>query len=107
MTNLHDAQCVPAKPGDAPLSSEDAERLLSELDEWELLDAVKIRRRWVFPDFQSALDFVNRVGQLAEEACHHPDIALGWGRVEVELTTHDIGGLHRADFVLAARIDQI
>ena len=107
MTHLYDAPCEPAQPGEDPLTAGEVNHLLSQLADWELLDGVRIRRRWQFPNFQLALEFVNRVGHLAEEAGHHPDISLGWGRVEVELTTHDIGGLHRADFVLAARIDRI
>jgi len=104
---LHHAECLPAKPGEAPLPIAEADSLLEHLDQWTIQAGKYLRKAWAFSDFQSALNFVNAIGHLAESVGHHPDIALGWGRVEVELTTHDIGGLHRADFILAARIDLI
>ena len=104
---LHEEPCMTAQPGDTPMSMADAEILLRQLNQWTLHENGRISRQWNFPDFTSALAFVNRVGDLAEDVGHHPDISLGWGRASIELSTHDIGGLHRADFVLAARIDQI
>ena len=59
-----------------------------------------------FPDFKSALDFVNRVGAVAEEQGHHPDIHLTWGRADIETWTHDAGGITESDFTLAAKIDE-
>jgi 4a-hydroxytetrahydrobiopterin dehydratase len=67
----------------------------------------KLLRAFSFPDFKSALDFVNRVGAAAEEMGHHPDIQLGWGRAAFEISTHDAGGLTDHDFELARRIDAI
>jgi 4a-hydroxytetrahydrobiopterin dehydratase len=64
-------------------------------------------KEFSFPDFKSALSFVNRVGELAEIANHHPDISLGWGKVIVNLTTHDAGGVTEKDRELAKNIDKI
>ena len=67
----------------------------------------KLHRVFAFPDFSTALAFVNEIGALAQEANHHPDIALSWGKVEVSLTTHDAGGVTAKDRDLAARIDAL
>jgi 4a-hydroxytetrahydrobiopterin dehydratase len=66
-----------------------------------------LRRTWSFPDFVTALAFVDRIGAEAERQGHHPDIELGWGRVVVSIHTHKVDGLTEADFVLAARIDRL
>jgi 4a-hydroxytetrahydrobiopterin dehydratase len=75
--------------------------------DWTVVDEHHIERAFSFPDFQSALDLVVRIGAAAEAMGHHPDIELSWGRVGVRLHTHDIGGLSEADFILAARIDRL
>ncbi len=67
----------------------------------------RLRRAYELKDFAQALALVNRIGQLAEDRNHHPDLALGWGRVEVELRTHSAGGLTEADFELAAAIEAL
>ena len=85
-------------------------RLAPEVPEWEVveIDGVKrLRRSFRFPDFKRALAFANEVGALAEREGHHPDLHVAWGRVTVETWTHKIRGLHRNDFVLAAKTDQI
>lgn len=66
-----------------------------------------IAKTYLFADFRSALDFVNRVGQAAEEQGHHPDLHLAWGKVDVETWTHDAGGLTEKDFKLASEIDRL
>lgn len=71
------------------------------------MDGKKLTRTYTFPDFQRGLDFVNRVGAVAEEQGHHPDVHLSWGRVEIETWTHDAGGLTEQDFLLATKIDQL
>jgi 4a-hydroxytetrahydrobiopterin dehydratase len=72
---------------------------------WRIVDGKKLIRAFKFPDFLKALDFVNRVGAVAEKQGHHPDLHLSWGRVEVETWTHDAGGLTEQDFLLASQID--
>ncbi len=99
-------KCTPAEPGQAPLSATVIESLLSSLEGWALVDRKRIEKRYAFTDFLSALAFVNAIGGIAEAEGHHPDIALGWGRAEISLTTHDVGGLSRSDFILAAKIER-
>ena len=72
-----------------------------------MIDEHQITRKFTFPDFQQALDFVNRVGAVAEEQGHHPDILLTWGKVEITLWTHAVNGLTESDFIMAAKIDRI
>ncbi len=67
----------------------------------------EIWREWTFDDFPAALAFINRVGELAEAANHHPDIFNSWNRVRLSLTTHDVGGLTERDFELARKIDEL
>lgn len=89
------------------LTPTEARQRLTALDpDWELTDG-RLRRVWRLPDFATALAFVNRIGELAEAAGHHPDLELGWGRVVVEWTTHDVGGLSELDFSLAADVDRV
>jgi len=77
------------------------------LDGWEVIDQHHLRKTLKFTDFREALEFVNRVGKLAEEQGHHPDICFGWGRAEITIWTHKIDGLTESDFILAAKIDQL
>jgi 4a-hydroxytetrahydrobiopterin dehydratase len=108
MSALQNEDCVPCKGGVPPLDASEIKTLLPEVPKWRLAaDPPKILRRWRFPDFQTALDFVVAVGGVAEAAGHHPDITFGWGYAEVSLYTHAIEGLQRADFVLAAKIDAL
>ena len=103
-TNLADRRCVPCMGGVPPLKGEALRRLSSQLPDWKVIDEHHIEKSFTFPDFRSALAFVNRVGELAEEQGHHPDIALSWGLVAVKTFTHKIQGLTESDFILAAKI---
>lgn len=107
--SLAQRDCVPCRGGTPPLQGNALQNLFNQLDgDWQLTDENrKIRKAFKFPDFVTALKFVNRIGELAESQGHHPDLALGWGRVEVILWSHKIGGLSDSDFVLAAKIDQL
>jgi 4a-hydroxytetrahydrobiopterin dehydratase len=78
-----------------------------KLTGWEVADGRHLHKIFKFPDFAKALDFVNRIGAAAEEQGHHPDILLGWGKVEVTLFTHDINGVSDKDYKLAAAIDKL
>lgn len=81
---------------------------LQKTPKWALIDeASRIRRRFVFENFKDSLDFVNKIGKIAELEGHHPDITFGWGYVEVVVNSHKIGGLHDNDFILAAKINNI
>lgn len=100
--------CTPCQGGIPPLSPAEAQVFHKQTPKWDLTDdSTWIRRSFKFDNFVGALDFVNKVGALAEQEGHHPDIALGWGYVDVSLQTHKIKGLHENDFILAAKIDAI
>lgn len=107
MSRLTEMSCVPCKGGVPPLTPEEIEPLEKQLRDWQMVDHHHLRKTWALPDFASALEFVNRIGELAEDEGHHPDISLGWGRVELRIFTHKIDGLSESDFVLAAKVDQI
>ncbi|MBX3396156.1 MAG: 4a-hydroxytetrahydrobiopterin dehydratase [Phycisphaerae bacterium] len=107
MANLADKTCIPCTGGVPPLDSASINELLAQLDGWKLEKEYHLARSFVFPNFVTALAFVNRVGELAEQQGHHPDIYLAWGLVKVEIWTHKIKGLTESDFILAARIDRL
>lgn len=88
------------------IAGEELAEKLSEINTW-LYDNDTIRKRFNFDNFAEALDFVNKVGALAEKADHHPDITFGWGYAEFAITTHDAGGLTHNDFDLAKEIEEI
>ncbi len=107
-TRLAQKECVPCKGGVPPLEGEELEELLDELDAgWEAIGEHHLENEYEFDDFAAALDFVNRVGALAEAQGHHPDLFLSWGRVRVQIWTHKIDGLTESDFVLAAKIEEL
>ena len=108
MTELAQKKCVACEGGTAPLNKEEAQALLKQLNGWTLSgDARWISKEFKCKDFAEALAFVNKVGVLAEEEGHHPDIQLSWGKVVVELTTHAVDGLSENDFIVAAKIDRL
>jgi 4a-hydroxytetrahydrobiopterin dehydratase len=103
-------RCVPCRGGVPPLAGEEIAELRPQVPEWRVVErdgVPRLERVFRFPDFASALAFTNRVGALAEEEGHHPSLLTEWGRVTVGWWTHAIGGLHRNDFVMAARTDAI
>lgn len=104
---LADKQCVPCRGGVPPLKGKELQVLLGNVPEWTAPNEHHLRREFRFPDFRQALDFVNRVGGVAEEQGHHPDMLLSWGKVEVTLWTHKIDGLTESDFIMAAKIDRL
>src|SRR4051812_43958841 len=101
---LADQTCVPCKGGVPALKGDAIRKLLPEVPGWGVPDEHHLFRVFRFPDFKTALDFVNRVGAVAEEQGHHPDLLLAWGKVEATIFTHKIDGLTESDFVLAAKI---
>ena len=104
---LADKQCVPCRGGVPPLKGPDLKNLHDSIPQWSVVDEHRLQREFRFPDFKQALDFVNRVGAVAEEQGHHPDILLAWGKVEITLWTHKIDGLTESDFIMAAKIDRL
>ena len=105
--SLADQTCVPCKGGVPPMERERAEELLRELDEgWALNADGHLERTYSFSNFIDAMAFANRVGDIAEEQNHHPDLHVAWGKCTVEIWTHKIGGLTESDFFLAAKADR-
>ena len=94
-------------PSRKVLSTQELTRQAEHVPHWKVVDGKKLARTYSFPDFQKGLDFVNKVGAIAEKQGHHPDVHLSWGSVEVETSTHDAGGLTEQDFLLASQIDQL
>lgn len=97
--------CKPCESGAAAIPETALAEYLKQVPGWELLTEMKITKSFKFPNFRKALEFTNRVGELAESEGHHPDIFLSWGKVKIELSTHAVKGLSENDFILAARID--
>ena len=104
---LADKQCVPCRGGVPPLKGKELETLHQNVPKWMVYDEHHLHREFKFPDFKQALEFVNRVGALAEEQGHHPDILLAWGKAEITLWTHKVNGLTESDFIMAAKIDRL
>ncbi|MFA9462283.1 4a-hydroxytetrahydrobiopterin dehydratase [Thiohalorhabdus methylotrophus] len=108
--------CAPCEGGVDPLSEQEAESMLGELNDtpeaqkqpWAITaDNRRIKKGYKLKDFVEAVDLVNRIKDVAEEESHHPDLEVGYGKVVVQLTTHAIGGLSENDFILAAKIDKL
>ena len=107
MTELAERQCVPCRGGVPPLAGDEIRKLTNQVEGWQVIDEHHLRKTYGFSDFRETLDFVNRIGQLAEEQGHHPDICFGWGKADISIWTHKIDGLTESDFVLAAKIDKL
>jgi len=99
-------ECIPCKGGVPPLKGDELTQLAAQLGgEWKVVDEHHLIKTYKFPDFIEALRFTNRVGGLAEEVNHHPEIRFSWGWVKLIIYTHKIDGLTESDFVWAAKAD--
>ncbi len=107
MSDLANKTFVPRRGSVPPLKGEELEELSRQLPGWEVVEGHHLRKGFRFANFREALDFVNRVGALAEEQNHHPDVDFGWGRAVVTIFTHKIDGLTESDFVLAAKVGRL
>jgi 4a-hydroxytetrahydrobiopterin dehydratase len=108
MTKLSSQECIPCDKQEKPLTKQQAEEYLNEINDWVLADdATYISREFIFKNFRQAQEFVNKVGEVAESQKHHPDITFGWGYASIKIQTHNINGLHKNDFILAGKIDFI
>ena len=107
MSELAERQCVPCRGGVPPMKGDEITEMSSQLPDWQVVNEHHLQRNYRFKDFRETLDFVNRVGELAEEQGHHPDICFGWGKADITIWTHKIDGLTESDFVLAAKIDKL
>ena len=106
MAGLAEKTCVPCRGGVPPLTAEEIKPFAAQVDNWKVTNNHHIEKEFKFPDFKAALDFTNKVGAIAEDQGHHPDIFLAWGSVGVKIWTHKIDGLTESDFILAAKIDR-
>jgi 4a-hydroxytetrahydrobiopterin dehydratase len=107
MSDLASKTCVPCRGGTPPLKGEELDDLRRQVPEWEVVEEHHLRRRFRFKNFREALGFVNRVGELAEEQGHHPDMSFGWGYAEITVFTHKIDGLTESDFIFAAKTNTL
>lgn|SRR5690349_3377474 len=110
MGELHQAHCVPCEGGVAPANDAEIAEYLGQIQGWKVVEddgMQRLTRSFTFPDFARALAFTNRVGELAEREGHHPALLTEWGKVTVAWWTHSIGGLHKNDFIMAARTNQL
>lgn len=110
MTELAQEKCIPCESKVPPLSIEEINELKQELPQWHVLevdDVPRLKRTFEFKNFVKALAFTNAVGEIAEEEGHHPLISLTWGEVTVEWWTHNIKGLHKNDFIMAAKTNDL
>ena len=108
MSDLAAKTCTPCQGGIPPLTPSEAEAYHAQVPEWQLIEgATKIERTFKFDDFAMAMDFAQKVGAVAEQEGHHPDISFGWGYCRVLFYTHKINGLHENDFIIAAKLDRL
>ena len=103
---LTQKKCKPCEGGMPALALDEANKLFEEIQSWTLKDG-RIYKKFKFKDFIEAMEFVNKIANIAEQEGHHPDISIHWNIVEIELWTHAIKGLSENDFILAAKIDEI
>jgi len=100
--------CTPCRGGILPLTSTEVETYLPQVPDWDLIDsATKIERIFKFNNFVEAMNFAQKVGELAEQQGHHPELTVGWGYCKVLFYTHKINGLHENDFIIAAKVNQL
>ena len=111
MNDLADKKCIPCEGGIPSFNLEEIHKYLKRVDGWDVESVDEkdyyIIKNFKFNNFLESQSFVNKVGEIAEQEGHHPDIWFGWGYAKIKIQTHAINGLHESDFVLAAKIDRI
>jgi len=111
MTDLADKKCIPCEGGIPNFNITEIHKYLKMVDGWKVeSDENKIYyliKQFKFKNFKESQEFVNKVGEIAENEGHHPDIWFGWGYAKIKIFTHAIKGLHESDFILAAKVDKI
>ena len=108
MEPLAQKKCLPCKGGVPPLKGGALDKIQKELGNgWQVIDEHHLEKEFKFKNFTEALGFTNKVGALAEQVGHHPDIYLAWGNVKVTIWTHKIDGLTETDFIFAAKVDKL
>jgi 4a-hydroxytetrahydrobiopterin dehydratase len=110
MSNLASGKCVACRAGEPTLTDAEIAELQPQLPDWQVKEVEgmkRLERVFKFKNFAQALEFTNKIGKIAEEENHHPLIVTEWGKVTLDWWTHKIGGLHRNDFIMAARSDEL
>jgi len=106
---LKDKKCVPCEGGVEPMKKDEEDKYLKEVPSWsiERNGTHKIYKKFEFKDFKQAMQFVNKMGDVAEDEGHHPNFCVNYNKVDVELFTHAINGLNENDFIMADKIDEL
>ncbi len=107
MSDLASKKCIPCETWVPPMEPGGVQKMLKQVGGWVTEDNLKIKKKFEFKTFRAAIDFVNKVADLAEEEGHHPNITIVYNKVTITLATHFIKGLHENDFIMAAKIDQL
>ena len=111
MSDLYKKKCVPCEGNIPPFDTSEIHKYLKKVDGWNVESnddkSFYLIKHFQFKNFKDSQKFINKVGNIAEEENHHPDISFGWGYAKISITTHAIEGLSENDFILAAKIDQI
>ena len=110
MSNLAAGKCVACRAGEPTLTDTEISELQPQLPDWQVKEVEgmkRLERVFKFRNFAQALEFTNKVGAIAEAENHHPMIITEWGKVTLDWWTHKIGGLHKNDFIMAARSDEL
>ena len=110
MTDLAQQKCIPCESDIPALTDQEITQLMKDVTDWELVESdgiPRLIRTFDFKNFVTALEFTNRIGELAEDQGHHPVIELTWGEVTVQWWTHNIKGLHKNDFIMAAKTNEV
>mgnify|MGYP006102537755 FL=1 len=110
-SDLHDKNCIPCKGGIPPFAISEIHKYLKKVDGWDVKkkegETYFLEKNFTFENFLQSQKFVNKVGNIAEQEGHHPDIEFGWGYAKIQIFTHKIKGLVESDFILAAKVDKI
>jgi 4a-hydroxytetrahydrobiopterin dehydratase len=110
MINLASGKCVACRAGEPTLTDDEIAQLQPQLPDWQVKEVdgmQRLERVFKFKNFAQALEFTNKIGAVAEEENHHPLIITEWGKVTLNWWTHKIGGLHKNDFIMAAKSDEL
>ena len=110
MSDLHQKNCIPCRGGVSPFEISEIHKYLKKVDGWDVKknndNNYFLEKNFKFKNFSESQKFVNRVGDIAEDQGHHPDIIFGWGYAKIQIFTHKIKGLVESDFILAAKVDK-
>ncbi len=108
MIELKEKHCTPCQKGTNPLNAEEIKQFKKQVrNDWKVIDNKKIRKEFPFENFKRSMAFAQNVALIADNEDHHPDMCIHYSSVEVELSTHKIGGLSENDFIMASKIDEI